>query len=370
MAVIGVVGLGTMGLGIAQVYAAAGNKVLAIDGHAPTRDSAMERMTKTLERRVAAGKLSQKSKAETLARFSIVENLTKMKDCDLVIEAIVEKLEAKQTLFKSLEEILPKTTILATNTSALSVSDIAAPLERPGNLLGLHFFNPAPAMKLVELVTRPENGKDVIAFAQAITENAGKTVVECADRPGFIVNRCARPFYGEALAMLEEGRTAIEIDAAMLAAGYRLGPFSLIDLIGADINLAATKGLYEGMGGNPRYFMFQSLVDQVAAGNLGAKTGNGFLTGVKVEPVQNDAIVRRIEATLANEAASLLDEGDQTPDAIDLAMKLALNYPRGPFESAKNWGASAICDELRRLAASAPPYLAKRYEISPSLAAM
>lgn len=370
MAVIGVVGLGTMGLGIAQVYAAAGNEILAIDGYAPARDTAKDRMAKALEKRVNAGKLTREAMTGTLARVSIVEDLSEMKASDMVIEAIVEKLDAKQSLFRNLEEILPKAAVLATNTSALSVCDMAASLERPERFLGLHFFNPAPAMKLVELVTRPENAKDAVAFAHKITEDAGKTVVECADRPGFIVNRCARPFYGEALAMLEEGRSAIEIDAAMLAAGYRLGPFSLIDLIGADINLAATKGLYDGMHGNPRYFMFQSLIDQVASGRLGAKSGKGFLTGIKVEPVQNDTIVRRIEATLANEAASLLDEGDQNMGAIDLAMKLALNHPRGPFESAKNWGFSAICDELDRLAASAPSNLKKRYEISPSLAAM
>lgn len=370
MAVIGVVGLGTMGLGIAQVFAAAGNDVVATDGHAPARENAKARMELALNKRLSAGKLTSDVVQATVSHFTVAEGLSGLKECDLVIEAIAENLEAKQILFKSLEAILPKTAVLATNTSALSISAMAQALARPERLLGLHFFNPAPAMKLVELVTRPSNATDAVTLARKLTESAGKTVVECADRPGFIVNRCARPFYGEALAMLEEGRRAEDIDAAMLAAGYRLGPFALIDLIGADINLAATKGLNLGMGGHPRYFVFQSLIDQVAAGHLGAKTGQGFVTDAKTNPKANDAITRRIEAVLANEAATLLDEGGQSPASIDLAMKLALNYPRGPFESAKRWGLPAIRNELAHLAANAPAHLKTRYDISPSLAEM
>lgn len=370
MAIVGVIGLGTMGLGIAQVFAAAGNKVLATDSHGPTRETAIARMGLALDKRLSAGKLTSDAVQAALARVSVMESLADFKHCEIVIEAIAETLDAKQTLFKDLEAILPKSAILATNTSALSVGTMAETLARPDRLLGLHFFNPAPAMKLVELVTRPTNTTDAVTLARHVTEAAGKTVVECADRPGFIVNRCARPFYGEALAMLEEGRSAVEIDAAMLAAGYRLGPFALIDLIGADINLAATKGLNLGMGGHPRYFVFQSLIDQVASGRLGAKTGHGFLTGAQVIPHPNDTIVKRIESTLANEAASLMDEGSQSIESIDLAMKLALNHPRGPFESAQRWGLPAIREELARLAEKAPPHLKSRYEISQSLAAM
>lgn len=370
MATIGMVGLGTMGLGIAQVYAAAGHKVLGVDGYAPASETAAARMTASLEKRVAAGKLQTDMMQATLVRFDVVSGIEELKGCDLVIEAIAENLEDKRTLFKNLEAIISRTSVIATNTSALSVSGMAEGLSWPERVLGLHFFNPAPAMKLVELVTRPTNEVSAVKLAKSLTESAGKTVIQCADRPGFIVNRCARPYYGEALAMLEEGIPAKEIDAAMLAAGYRLGPFSLIDLIGADINLAATKGLYQGMNAHPRYFMFQSLIDQVASGHLGAKSGQGFLTDIEVMPVRNDTIARRIEATLANEAASLLDEGDQTPDAIDLAMKLALNYPRGPFESARQWGFSEIRKELSRLQLAAPTHLKERYEISPSLARM
>jgi 3-hydroxybutyryl-CoA dehydrogenase len=370
MTVIGVVGLGTMGLGIAQAYAAAGHKVMATDGHAPARETALARMHKGLARRVAAGKLLSDVMTATLARMHVVDGLAGLQHCDLVIEAIAENLEAKQALFAELEALTGKDTVLATNTSALSVTRMAQGLARPERLLGLHFFNPAPVMKLVELITRHDNAPDAIALARRVTEAAGKTVIECTDRPGFIVNRCARPFYGEALAMLEEGRSALEIDAAMLSAGYRLGPFSLIDLIGADINLAATKGVFDGMGGHPRYHMFHSLVSQVDSGDLGVKTGQGFLTGVSITPAPNDDIVRRIEATLANEAASLLDEGGVEPESIDLALRLGLNYPRGPFESARKWGFVAIREELTRLRAHAPKHLEGRYDISPSLATM
>lgn len=367
MAVIGVVGLGIMGLGIAQVYAAAGHSVLACDGYAPARDSAKDRMRQGFQKRVAAGKLAESDMTATLARFEVVNDLAGLALCDMVIEAIAERLDAKKALFVDLEGVLQPSAVLATNTSALSVTEMAKGLNRPERLLGLHFFNPAPVMKLVELVTRPDNAPDAVALARSVTEAAGKTVTQCADRPGFIVNRCARPYYGEALALLEEGHSAAEIDAAMLAAGYRLGPFALIDLVGADINLAATQGLHAAMGGHPRYYIFPALAAQVESGNLGAKTGQGFVTGLTVAPQANDAIVRRIEATLANEAASLLDEGGVSEQDIDLAMKLALNFPRGPFESARAWGMDAILHELTQRAADAPPHLQGRYDISPSL---
>jgi 3-hydroxybutyryl-CoA dehydrogenase len=364
---VGVVGLGTMGLGIAQVFLAAGHSVLATDSNAPTRQSAKGRLAQTLDKRVAAGKITTEKSHADVSRFAVFEGLVDLAPCDLVIEAIAEKLDAKRALFAELEPILSKKAILATNTSALSINEMSQVLVRPERLLGLHFFNPAPAMKLVELVVRSTNAPDAIRLARQIVEAAGKTVIECADQPGFIVNRCARPFYGEALAMLEEGQSAVDIDAAMLAAGYRLGPFALIDLIGADINLAATKSLYDGMQNHPRYYLFQSLIDQVASGKLGAKTGKGFVTGTQIAPQVNDAIVLRIEATLANEAASLLDDGAQSPASIDLAMKLALNFPRGPFESAQRWGLTAVRDALTALAINAPPPLKGRYDISPSL---
>ena len=224
-------------------------------------------------------------------------------------------------------------------------------------------------MKLVELIAHPGTAAQAMDAAQALLKPTGKTVVTCPDRPGFIVNRCARPFYGEALALMEEGRIPGEIDAAMVQAGYRLGPFSLIDLIGADINLAATEGLNRAMGGHPRYHVFDALRQQVASGNLGRKTGRGFVHPDPLPPAPADAaaIVLRIEATLVNEAAWLLAQGGTTRDGIDTAMKLGLNFPRGPFDALAQHSPTRIRDTLAALESAAPPHLKTRYIPAPAL---
>ncbi len=360
---IGVIGLGTMGLGIAQVFASAGFQVMASDAHAPARGNAAERMASALDARVKAGKLMPAERNATLARFSVVDLAAGLAPCALVIEAIAEDLAAKQALFATLERILAPGAILATNTSSIPVQKIAMGLRDPSNLLALHFFNPPVAMKLVELAPHGATLPSVVAAAKQICEAAGKTVIICPDRPGFIVNRCARPFYGEALAMLEEGRSAAEVDAAMAAAGYRLGPFSLIDLIGADINLAATEGLYAAMGNHPRYHPFAALRAQVAKGKLGRKTGAGFVFPALAQPTPPDAsaIALRIEATLVNEAHWLLSEGGVTAGGVDTAMRLGLNFPRGPFEALQRHGRAAILAELARLQALASPAMQPRY---------
>ena len=244
---------------------------------------------------------------------------------------------------------------------------MAAGLARPGRLVGLHFFNPAPAMKLVELVAPPGVAPLALALARQVTEGAGKVVIACPDSPGFIVNRCARPWYGEALALLEEGRTATEIDGAMLAAGYPLGPLSLIDLIGADINLAATQGLSAAMGGHPRYHVFAALLAGVAAGALGRKAGRGFVWPAVPVPAPNPAIAMRIEAALVNEAAWLAADGPAPAD-IDTALRLGLNFPRGPFETLARHGAAQVRATLAALERAAPPHLRGRYAPAPLLA--
>jgi 3-hydroxybutyryl-CoA dehydrogenase len=369
---IGVVGLGTMGLGIAQVYAAAGFPVIATDAHAAARDNARDRMVEALAARVTAGKLTPEARDQTLANFCVAPDLTAFSPCALVIEAIVEKPEAKQALFAALDGVLAKTAVLATNTSSIPVATIATDAPRPDRILALHFFNPPTAMRLVELAPHAGTSAEALALARQITEAAGKTVIQCPDRPGFIVNRCARPFYGEALAMLEEGRSASDIDAACLAAGYRLGPFALIDLIGADINLAATTGMYAAMSRHPRYYPFDALKAQVASGHLGRKTGQGFVFPAQPGPAPDDAaeIVLRIEATLANEAAWLLSEGGTSAQGIDTAMKLGLNFPRGPFEALASHGSARILSTLAALAAKAPSHLKPRYRPAPGLEAL
>lgn len=367
---IGVVGLGAMGLGIAQLYAQAGYEVLATDMQEGARRAAHGRIRTALAPRVEAGKMAAGALDALLGRIRVAEAPAGVAAADLVIEAVIEDLAVKRALFQTLEGAAAPETVLASNTSALPIGALAAGLQRPGRVIGLHFFNPAPVMRLVELVAPAGADADALDLARRVTERAGKTVIACADRPGFIVNRCARPYYGEALAMLAEGRSASDIDAAMLAAGYRMGPLTLIDLVGADVNLAATEGLSRGMGGHPRYHVFAPLKAQVAAGTLGRKSGRGFLFPGAPGPAPADAaaIRLRIEATLANEAASLLAEGGTTEADIDTAMRLGLNFPRGPFEAARTLGLARVRAELVRLAAAAPPELAGRYDIQPQLA--
>lgn len=364
METIGVIGLGTMGIGIAQLFAQSGFTVLACDAHAPTEAAALPRLGMALDARVRAGKLAATARDATLGNIRITP-LPDFAPAALVIEAIREDLAAKQALFAALGAILPAGAILASNTSSLPIARIAESAPAPARVLGLHFFNPAPVMRLVELI--PHAGTDPAAAARArmLTEATGKTVITAPDRPGFIVNRCARPYYGEALALLEEGKAPGDVDAAMLAAGYRMGPFALIDLIGADINLAATESLHLAMGGHPRYHPFAALRAQVAAGRLGQKTGQGFLAGI-VAARPDPAIALRIEATLINEAAWLLAEGG-APDDIDTALKLGLNFPRGPFEALRIHGRARVLAVLAALETKAPPHLKTRYLPAPAL---
>ena len=361
-----------MGLGIAQVFAQAGFRVIATDAHAPARDSAKARLAEALQARVAAGKLGQADCDTTLSRLAVAGDLTALVPLpDGHRSHYREDRGQALALFSALEGIVAPDAILATNTSSLPIHAVAKGLNHPSRALALHFFNPPPAMKLVELAPHRDTNPDATARAKTWTEAAGKTVILCPDRPGFIVNRCARPYYGEALACLAEGRSAGEIDAAMVAAGYRLGPFALIDLIGADINLAATEGMYQAMGQHPRYHPFDALKAQVASGNLGRKTGRGFTfpDAPTAPPKDAEAIALRIEATLVNEAHWLLAEGGTTPEGIDTAMRLGLNFPRGPFEALAHHGKAAILAELAHLRAAAPQALKPRYDPAPLLEA-
>ena len=356
-----------MGLGIAQVYAQAGHVVRVTDAVPGARGSALERLAVALAQRVDKGAMTVAERDAALSRLLVVDRIEDVAPADLVIEAVLEDAGAKRAVFATLAAVQPDA-VLATNTSSLSVAALAMGLPAPGRLIGLHFFNPAPAMKLVELISHPGSDRGALTIARTLTEGAGKTVISAPDRPGFIVNRCARPFYGEALALLEEGHTPAAIDAAMLAAGYRIGPLSLIDLIGADINLAASEGLSAAMGGHPRYHVFAALQDQVAAVRLGRKSGQGFVYPATVAAHPDDAIVSRIEATLVNEAAWLLAEGDVTEAGIDTALKLGLNFPRGPFEILAARG-TTIRATLAACEATAPPHLTGRYLPAPKVSA-
>ena len=374
---IAVVGLGTMGLGIAQTFATAGFEVLAYDMLAPARASAAERLRAALAARVAKGAMTDAAMTGAMARVGVVRALADLAPADLVIEAIAEDLAAKRALFAALEAVVAAGSVLATNTSSLSVAAVAEGLQFGGRVVGLHFFNPAPVMRLVELVPHGATDRAARAVARQVCEAAGKVVITCPDQPGFVVNRCARPFYGEALALIEEGRAAAEIDAAMLAAGYRIGPLSLIDVIGADVHLAASEGVWRGLGSHPRYHVFDALRAQVAAGRLGRKSGAGFVFPGEVGPVRGDAgpadsgpadaaaIALRIEATLVNEALWLLAGGEVAAGDIDLGLRLGLNFPRGPFEILARHGMGCIRAVLAGLEAAAPAHLKGRYVAAP-----
>lgn len=369
MTTVAIMGLGAMGLGIAQVYAMAGFSVLATDADPGARASALDRLNAGLARRVADGKMTTGAQRAAVSRVSLVDGPVRLAAADLAIEAIVEDHQAKVALLADLERVVSPGAILATNTSSLSVASLARSLAHPDRFVGLHFFNPAPAMNLVELVAHSGTSPAALTTARQMTEAAGKTVIASPDTPGFIVNRCARPYYGEALALLEEGRSASDIDAAMLTAGYRLGPFALIDLIGADINLAATEGLYAAFGNHPRYFPFAALRRRVASGHLGRKSGMGFVYPDRPGAAPADAadIVLRIESALVNEAAWLFAGGKITRDDIDTAMRLGLNFPRGPFEMLAQYGTMNVRRTLANLAAAAPSHLQGRYAPAPLL---
>lgn len=366
---VGVVGLGTMGLGIAQVFAQAGLSVLATDAVAAARDSAPGRLVAALGARVRAGQMTAEERDTILRRLIVVDGPDSMGAAELVVEAIAEDLATKRALLAELERVVAPDAVLATNTSSLSVRAMAGGLAHPERLVGLHFFNPAPAQRLVELVRHPGSASSALEVARLAAEAAGKRVVDAPDRPGFIVNRCARPFYGEALALLEEGRSAAEIDGAMLSAGYRIGPFSLIDLIGADINLAATHSVHVAMNGHARYHVFAAQEGAVAEGRLGRKSGRGFLFPGKPgsPPPDADRIVARIEAALVNEAGWFLAEGDIMSAAIDEALRLGLSFPRGPFEILSVRGVGHLRTTLDALEAAAPAHLQGRYAPAPIL---
>ncbi len=352
MTTVGIVGAGTMGTGIAQVALEGGDEVLLYDVDPVAIERALARVDDGLARRARKSGLhgdavddwveAQVLRLRTAATMEAIAT-----EADLVIEAALEDLDLKQAIFRPLDASAPASTILATNTSALSVTAIAEATARPDRVLGLHFFNPVPLMDLVEVVVTERTDPAVARDADRVMAAWGKTVVRCADAPGFIVNRVNRPFTIEALRMLEAGEaTADGIDAAMLAAGYPMGPFELMDLVGIDVNLAAARSVWEGLGrpDNLRPSPIQERL--VATGRLGRKTGQGFFRyvdgaraedgGAGTDPgvparVADSAIVERIEAAVAAEARAVARDGLATEDDIALALRLGAGHPRSPF---------------------------------------
>jgi 3-hydroxybutyryl-CoA dehydrogenase len=280
IATIGIIGSGTMGSGIAEVAALAKFNVVLNDVSQKALATAMERIKLNLNRAVEKDRITAVEATETLARIKASDDFNELRSSDFVIEAALEDLNVKREIFRKLDAILSPAAILATNTSSLSITSIASTTKRSHQVVGMHFFNPPPVMKLVEVVAGKQTAKETVEATVELARKMGKTPVVCKDTPGFIVNRVARPFYGEALRLLGEGVADVEtIDRIVkLEGGFKMGPFELMDLIGIDVNYAVTKSVYEQFFHEPRFRPHPIQRQMVEAGTLGRKTKKGFYT--------------------------------------------------------------------------------------------
>ena len=359
---VGVLGAGAMGSGIAQVALVRGHRVVLADARPDASERASETLGKALAREVEKGRLTPAAANGAHRRLTIVrgtEDLAQFAECGLVIEAVVEDLGVKRESFRRLEEVVSDDAVLATNTSSLSVASIAGACRRPERVVGVHFFNPAPVLPLVEIVpalaTSPAIAKDV----RQLVDGWGKTTVLASDTPGFIVNRVARPFYGEALRLLDEGiADAATIDWSMRTiGGFRMGPFELMDFIGLDVNYAVTRSVYEATFHDPRYRPSLTQQRLVEAGRLGRKTGLGFYDyaegAARPAPIEDRAlgerILRRVLAMLVNEAADAVYWRVASAADVEIAMTKGVNYPRGLLAWGDEIGADVILEEMERL---------------------
>ena len=355
--ILGAVGAGTMGAGITQVALEAGWQDRLHDPFAGAVERGRDRIADGLRRRASkrglVGLTATVWADDHLARLAITPDLTRLvTDTDLVIEAIVEELEPKRELFGALDAAASSDTILATNTSALSVTAIAEGTRtHPERVLGLHFFNPAPVLLLVEVIAAGRTDPAILERATGIVTGWGKTPVRSADSPGFIVNRVNRPFTIEALRMLEAGEARVaEIDTAVRADGFSMGPFELMDLVGLDVNLAAATGVWDGLGRPERLRPSPIQEWLVGHGRLGRKSRVGFYRhdaghDLVPEPLPHDVaprvrdghslapseIVLRISSAIAAEAVLARDAGVASESDIDTALWLGAGHPEGPF---------------------------------------
>jgi 3-hydroxybutyryl-CoA dehydrogenase len=368
-----------MGAGIAQVAAAAGHRVVLADAMAGAPARARDSMRTGLSKLVDKGKLGAAERDALLARvfFSAVPlagDVSIYRECGVVIEAVVEDSGVKRALFAALDGVVAPDAILATNTSSLSVASLAPSPAHAGRVVGMHFFNPAPVMPLVEIVPSLSTRADVTAAARALVDSWGKTTVVAADTPGFIVNRIARPYYGESLRLLEEGiADCATIDWAMReVGGFRMGPFELMDFIGNDVNYAVSSSIFEGMFFDPRFRPALTQRRLVESGRLGRKTKIGYYDyrdGAELtRPTEDRALGRRlldrVLAMLINAAVDALYLRIASARDIDLAMTRGVNYPKGLLAWCDEIGAATVLERLDRLRTE---YGEDRYRASPLL---
>ena len=371
---IGVLGAGTMGAGIAQVAAQFGHEVVLVDVNQEMLTKAELSLDKVLARLVEKEKISADEKINIQGRITYSTEMSDFKSCGLIIEAIVENLNVKHTVFAQLESIVSPTCILASNTSSLSVASIGSALKKSDRIIGIHFFNPAPLMPLVEIIPAVQTSEEVLIQAKAIIDSWKKVTVITKDTPGFIVNRVARPFYGEALRIYEEGIADFAtIDWAMTTfGGFRMGPFTLMDYIGNDVNYTVTETVFEAFYYDPRFKPSFTQKRHKEAGFFGRKSGKGFYNYAEgatlPEPNQDEKlgklIFERVLVMLINEAADALFLNIASKKDIDLAMTNGVNYPKGLLVWAEEIGLKHVLTQLENLFEE---YGEDRYRPSPLL---
>lgn len=369
--VIGVIGAGTMGSGIAQLAASFGHKVVLFDTNTAIVSAAIGRLEKSLEALVQKGKITDEAAKNTIANIHVASSFTEFKDCGLVIEAVIEELTVKQDIFKKLEEIASADCVLATNTSSLSVTSIASACNKSGRVIGIHFFNPAPLMPLVEIIPGIASDKEIMLSAKELVDSWKKTTVIVKDTPGFIVNRVARPFYGEAIRIYEEGIADFAtIDWVMKEiGGFKMGPFELMDFIGNDINFKVTETVWTQLFFDDRYKPSLTQKRLYEAGFWGRKKGRGYYSyaegAIMPEPKKNTAlageIFMRIISMLINEAYDALYLRIASQQDLELAMTRGVNYPKGLIQWSEEIGVKRVLNKLEELHAL---YLEDRYRPS------
>jgi 3-hydroxybutyryl-CoA dehydrogenase len=375
--VIGVIGSGAMGLGIAQVAAGSGHKVVLYDNNETALAKAETTLKSSLAKLVEKQKLTAEAAALISSKINFVRTLSFFSDSHLIIEAIVENLQVKKTVFSEVEKIVSAECVLASNTSSLSITSIASACKDPSRVIGIHFFNPATLMPLVEIIPGIATNENITSSCKQLIEGWKKICVIAKDTPGFIVNRVARPFYSEAIRIYEEGICDMAaIDNAMKEiGGFKMGPFELMDMIGHDVNYVVTETVWTQLYFDPRFKPALSQKRLFEAGFLGKKSGKGFYNyaegtttpapkaGKEVQTV----VFRRILCMLINEAADTLYLNVASRDDIDLAMTKGVNYPKGLLKWADEMGIDTVIKELNSLKDF---YEEDRYRISPLLKQM